>query len=164
MGRASRRKRDRGVVTGGPATIERGRRCQNCRHYDSGELAVKHYKERRFGEMQTAAKKVLDGEGVSAALLGQRLGDSDAQKAARRVRDLSTLDSDAATKLGLNYELGDTLLRNGQMGICLIGAAPSDFVHFAYLCDQWSEKYKPDESDKPDELGDEARERLGLDK
>lgn len=158
------RNRKRGGAVGGPAKIERGRRCQNCRHYNNGEMAVKHYKQRRFDEMQAAASKVLAGEPVSAALLGDRLGADDSQRTARRVRDLKTFDADAAAKLGLNYELGDTLLRTGQMGMCLISAAPSDFVHFAYLCEKWTEKFKPDDAEKHDELGDEARERLGLDK
>jgi hypothetical protein len=130
-------------------------------------MAIQHYKACKMRDLNAAAAKVIGGEKVTPALLGQRLADEEhaSGKPApiRPVRDLSTMNAQMQA-LGLNYELGDTMMRTGQLGICLINAAPGDFVHFAYLCEKWKERVRPDESEKPDELGDEARDRMGLDK
>jgi hypothetical protein len=130
-------------------------------------MAISHYKACKMRDLNAAAGKVLGGEKVTPALLGQRLADEEKTdgkpESMRPARDLSTMDGQMQA-LGLNYEFGDTLIRTGQLGICMINAAPGDFVHFAYLCEKWRERVRPDKAEKPDELGDEARDRMGLDK
>lgn len=138
-------------------TISRGRRCENCRHYNNGDLAIQHYKTRRHAELDAIAAKVLSGGPVSAAVRGQRIGGTD-----RQTRDFGDLD-ERMKALGLNYEMGDTMMRQGVMGMCLVAAAQGDFVHKDYFCGtKYDPKVKVEGSEQHDETGDEARNRLGL--
>ncbi len=107
--------------------------------------------------MDAVAARVLEGGPVSAASLGQRVGGTD-----RQTRNFG--DVDARMKaLGLNYDLGDTLMREGALGLCLISAADGDFTHRDYFCgDRYDSKVKVDGSESHDETGDEARDRLGI--
>lgn len=154
-------------------TIDRGRRCQNCKHWDNGALAIQHYKVKRFAELQARALHIFSNGGpVPVGLTGQRLGDDDIHSpkvGGKRSVNLGFEDMDRYQRmLGLNYELGDTLMRNGQMGMCRVAASPGDFTQLGYLCgDQGPCRYEAsvvvDGAEKPDETAGEARSRLGLD-
>jgi hypothetical protein len=151
-------------------------------HFDNGEAALKRYKELRFRDMQSAAGKILAGESVSPAMLGRRLADDERPATKRQrladtvlkashagqipTRDFGDL-SDLMQRLGLNYELGDTLMRQGRLGLCLKGKRPQsmggpegDFVEDRFLCDRWNARVRPDGAEIPDELPGEARDRV----
>ncbi len=153
-------------VIGAP-TISRGRRCENCRHFNNGELAIQHYKTKRHAELNAIAAQVLEGKPVSAAARGQRIGADDVHSptvggAAIQTRDFSDID-DRMKALGLNYEMGDTLMREGALGLCLVHAAKGDFCHKDYFCGtRYDPKVKVEGSEKHDETADEARDRLGI--
>ena len=127
------------LITG--PTIERGRRCQNCVHFDNGEKTVKSYKMKRFNEIQRKAAQILEREGKAVT------------------KTNSTLKNDPAL-LGSNYEYGDRCIRAGVLGTCERNMAPGDFVHAFYLCEAWSGRVRPDGAEKPDELPAEARARI----
>jgi hypothetical protein len=142
---------------------EVSRRCQNCVSFDNGPLALQHYKAKRFQEMQGAAAKILAGEGVSPAMLGQRLGDSDPDtpKGGMGVKKVKV---DAAMdKLGLNYDMGDQMIRQGRIGLCMKHKAAGDFVEYLYCCPHWTARVKPDDVRSDDKLAEEAKSDLGYD-
>lgn len=150
----------------GAPTIERGRRCENCRHFTNGEMAIQHYKIKRNEELNAQAKQIFERGGpVPVGLTGQRLGDMEHSHkvgADATTRDFRGLDA-RMQALGINYEFGDTLMRNGQLGLCLISASPGDFVHKDYFCGaKYDPKVKVDDAHKHDETAEEARDRLGL--
>ncbi len=122
-------------------TIERGRRCQNCIHYDNGPTAVQSYKAKRFADMQHKAKEIIERSGVKVG----RTNPSFEQE---------------SSLLGANYTLGDKYIREGVLGVCKRGMAPGDFVHAFYLCQGWTGSVRPDGAEKPDELPAEARARV----
>lgn len=80
-----------------------------------------------------------------------------------QTRDFSDLNA-AMSALGVNYELGDTLMRQGVLGLCLVSAVRGDFVHKDYLCgDRGPCRYDGKvKIEGHDETAGEARERLGL--
>lgn len=138
--------------------IERSKRCQSCIHWDHEAPALKRYKELKFRDLSKHAASIMAGETAPPAVMGHRLGDDEhVQKPSKSV-DMN----DMFRSLGLNYDLGDNLIRTGQIGICLKGAVEGDFVHYAALCDQWTGRVKP--ADGPDELSEAAKARLGYDK
>lgn len=152
-------------IMGSAPTIERGRRCQNCVHFSNDEeIAIKRYKELRFRDMQRHAAEVLERDGVSPKRIRKMLENVQRHKpgtpAPHRIQRQG--DVDPHSKLAENYTLGDNLIRQGLLGICLQDCADGDFVHAHYLCDRWTEKYRPDGAEKPDELPEDARARLGL--
>lgn len=125
-------------------------------------MAKSHYKMLRTRDMEAAAAKVLANEGVSPAMLGQRLSDQDPDSRSKKSnpgQDKFAVQ-DRFDALGLNYDLGDRLIQSGQLGICMVDAAEGDFVHFAYLCDRYKSRIKVDGAEKADELSEEARERI----
>ncbi len=155
-------------------TIERGRRCQNCLSFNNGPIAIRHYKQKRFADMQQEAKEVLQRDGMTKAqvqeLLDAARNHEPGTPAPFRIQRQS--DVDPHSKLAENYTLGDDLIRRGQLGICLKNNTAGDFVHAHHLCGndpaspfkcQWTEKFKPDGAEKHDESAAEARKRLGLD-
>jgi hypothetical protein len=131
-------------------------------HFNTGPMAVSHYKTLRARDLEQAASKVMADEGVSPALLGQRLGDADPHGSPKRRtgRNKRKRTQDKFAALGLNYELGDQMINAGVLGICMIDAAEGDFVHQMYLCDRYKSRIKVDDADKPDELPEEARKRI----
>ena len=132
-------------------TVERGRRCQNCRRFEVGELATQAYKASRFRDLQVKAKEIIEREGY--------LPNLPPPGAPRKINRLGDADPHMA-KFGENYDLGDQMVRKGMLGLCLVHAAVGDFVHMNYLCDQWQERVKPDGAEKSDELPEEARDRI----
>jgi len=175
-----------GRTTAAP-TIERGRRCENCQHWDNGERAIQHYKAKRFADLQRDSHKILertrlgdqDGSQLQVAKNAaklQREGWTPAQ--AERIaveasqalsgtrsqtRDFSDLD-ETMRALGVNYDHGDKLMRAGLLGICGVDAAPGDFVHKDFFCGtRYNASVVVDEAHKHDETPEEARNRLGLD-
>jgi hypothetical protein len=146
-------------VTKAAPTIERGRRCENCLHWSCGEDARAKYEDYRRRDFLDAAARTVAAEGNRKITkeIAARVGPVGAPKAIRRLGD-----HDSGAKLGLNMAYGDALILGNMLGICHIEAAPGDFVHAHYLCGRWTQKYRPDGAEKPDELPEEARERLGL--
>lgn len=145
-------------------TISRGRRCENCIHFDNGVLAIQHYKAKRFAELTARAKKIIEASSDPRIAklvntLSTKVRGKDVQ-----TRDFTDLDQ-AMQTLGVNYELGDTLMRQGVIGLCRISALPGDFIHKNAFCGtKYEAKVKVEGSETPDETGDEARARLGLEK
>lgn len=137
------------VATLSAPTIERSKRCENCLLWDRSDAAIAHYKQKRFADIQYVAKEVLANDG----------------KTTRRARDaqiarLGDDDSNMA-QLGSNYEMGDSMIRQGMLGICTANNAEGDFVHAYYLCDKWQQRVKPDGDDGfHDELPEDARKRV----
>lgn len=130
-------------------------------------MAKSHYSTLRQRDLEAGAAKILANEAVSPALRGERVGDSDPHTSPRRRtgRNKRRGKRDPFQALGLNYQLGDQMIDAGVLGICMINAAPGDFVHQMYLCDRYKSRIKVDGADKPDELPEEARERIyGSDK
>ena len=135
-------------------TIERRRRCENCRLWSNDAAVIADYEQRRNAEVRSNALKILDQEGVSGnrTIIAQRL---DPKRVAAIQGRLN--------KLGQGFEMSDKLAAQGLLGICKGGHAPGTYVHAHYLCDNWQEKFKPEDGD--DELPAEARERVfGKDK
>lgn len=172
MGRNSRLRKQRRQQRQGPnlglaPTIERSRRCQNCIHWDNGDKAIKHYKMLRHRDLDQAAAKILEGGQAPAGLSGKRLSDADPHTQ-RQFKDMAAPnmnDLDMRMRLlGLNYSMGDNLMRQGQLGICRAGKTAGDFVKFNYLCASWTGRLIPDGADEGDELSEEAKDRLGYDK
>jgi hypothetical protein len=169
MGRDKNRGRTKAMPqrTIAAPTISRGRRCENCRHYNNGELAIQHYKIKRHAELDALVARVFEGGPVSAASRGMRLGANDIHShhvggADRQTRDFGDID-ERMKALGLNYEMGDTLMRQSVLGLCLVSASGGDFVHKNYFCGtKYDPEVKVDDSKTYDETGDEARDRLGL--
>ena len=131
-----------------PGMVDRGRRCQNCTAFDNSPKALDHYEQRRLIDIQRDAKALLEREGVDLS-----------QAAPKRLGDLDP----HMQQLGANISLGDQYVKEGVLGVCEKDAAPGDFVHAFFLCDQWDEKFKPDGSEKLDLLPHEARIEAGLD-
>jgi len=168
-------------------TIERGRRCENCMHWDNGVRAIQHYKIKRFKDLEMEAERILarkrlgddDGSQLQVARNAGRLqqeGWTPAQaeriavEAARAVggarsqtRNFADLNT-AIKALGMNLDFGDQLMQAGKLGICTVDAAPGDFVVKDFFC---GTRYKAsvvvDGAHKHDETPEEARNRLGLD-
>lgn len=137
------------IVNFSAPTIERGKRCENCLLWDRSDAAIRHYKDKRFADIQHVAKKVLANDG----------------KTTRRARDAQIArlgdDDSNMTQLGSNYEMGDNMIRQGMLGICTADNAKGDFVHAYYLCEKYQERYKPDGDDGfHDELPEDARKRV----
>lgn len=131
-------------------------------------MAKNHYETLRARDLEAGAAKILANEAVSPAMRGQRLGDDDPHSAPKRRTGRNKRrgkTSDPFQALGLNYQMGDQLMNAGVLGICMVNAAEGDFVHQLYLCDRYKSRIKVDDADKPDELPEEARERIyGSDK
>lgn len=154
--------------------LERGRRCENCTNFNNGPLAIQHYKAKRMADLQRHAADIFErgAPALPVGVTGKRLGDDDPHSPkiggsrTQREGDFSDLDAHMQA-LGLNYEYGDKLMREKLLGICMVGAAPGDFVHKDYLCgDQGPCRYVArvivEDAHKHDETAGEARERLGL--
>lgn len=134
-------------------TVTRGRRCQNCTSFDNGGMALKFYKDRRAADIRRRATEILEKKGSLMA-------------ADQRRRINTEFSPETMKALGLNYDFGDRRIRAGVMGICLKGPCeevPGTFVHAHVVCSRWTQRVKPDGSDKPDELMAEARANRGLD-
>ncbi|KKL20294.1 hypothetical protein LCGC14_2456890, partial [marine sediment metagenome] len=121
----------------------------NCLLWDRSDAAIAHYKQKRFADIQHVAKEVLANDG----------------KTTRRARDAQIArlgdDDPHMAQLGSNYEMGDNLIREGKLGICIANNAEGDFVHAYYLCDKWQQRVKPDGADGfDDELPEDARKRV----
>jgi hypothetical protein len=146
-------------------TIDRGRRCENCRHFNNGTMAVQHYKAKRHAEITAKAKEIFERGGPLTGPLVGRLGDADPHSMPRRravSSDFGDIDS-RMQALGLNYEFGDQLMREGKLGLCMIGATDADFVQSTYFCgNKYDPKVVVDGAAKHDETPEEARERLGM--
>jgi hypothetical protein len=144
-------------------TITRGRRCENCVHYDNGELAIQHYKAKRFEELKARADKIISENPTPAALRAVQLASASVGGKDRQTRNFDDLNH-LMQALGVNYELGDTMMRQGLLGMCMVSAAPGDFVHKDYLCgDKGPSRYKSNiKIEGKDETAGEARSRLGL--
>jgi hypothetical protein len=152
-----------GMAIADAPTMTRDRRCQNCRHWNNDELATRHYKTRRFNDMQAEAARVLEQGGMPKARITAAL---EAMPGIDAEINNVTLSEHNQRRIGQNYEYGDSLIREGMLGLCLVGKSPGDFCHAHYLCAGWDARVRPDGAleGNTDELPAEARERLGLDK
>lgn len=137
--------------------VERGRGCWNCKHFDNSERARQHYQTKIGDEKAAMAATMLP--------LMTRLGDDDgsiqqaASDAGRLIRQ--GYSSEQAANIALakqanknptiaqivqqarqqdtRFQAFDLLMRQGGVGICLIGKPPGDFVDCRHLCDDgWS--------------------------
>ena len=143
-------------------TIERGRRCQSCTHWDNGERAIKLYKEKRYADLERAAASILTGAPTSAAVRGERLGAENVLRQKRTAASMSLNEFEAYGKrMGLQYQIGDNMIRQKVLGICSINATPDDFVHRDYFCDRYKSTIV---IEGKDELPEEAKDRLGYNK
>jgi len=146
-------------------TISRGRRCENCRHFNNGPLAIQHYKAKRHQELDQQAQRIFAAgppknlkrhpsrAAVNTVLTGGR------NQAVNNLGDIQ----ERLQALGLNYSKGDEFMRLGLMGICLVSAVDGDFVHKDGFCGtKYDARVKVDGDDQADETGNEARDRLGI--
>ena len=134
-------------------TLDRGRRCQNCIHFDNGPRAKQFYDQCRFRDMQGNAQQILARDGILPGETTQRLG------APAR---LGASDP-AFAHLSKNFAMGDSYMEARVMGICNKQMAKGDFVHAMYLCEAWTEKFKPDGAEKTDKTSEEAKHERGDD-
>jgi hypothetical protein len=104
------------VILPAERTVERGRGCWNCKHYENGEMSQNRWAERR--QQDTAH---LIEQGVLPLI---RLGDQE-----------NVVETDEANA---RFEMMDKLIRAGTAGLCMKSKVPTDFVHCQYLCDGWN--------------------------
>jgi len=139
-------------------TIERGRRCQNCIHFDAGPKARQHYDALRQRDIIAEAKAIVIREGklpedVQTAHKQGRLAGP------KRIGN----DDPGFARLQQNFIMGDSYMQAGAMGICRKGIPTGDFVHAMYLCEHWSARVKPDGADeKGDMTSEEIKDREGM--
>lgn len=122
-------------------TIERGRGCWNCSHFENGELSQKRWQERRQADTATLIEQ--------GAIPLTRLGDQE--------NSIQTNAVDA------RFEMMDRLVRAGTAGLCMRGKVATDFVHCQFLCEGWDGRDGSSiaTSGKPlDMLPDELRDTL----
>jgi len=138
-------------------TIERGRGCWNCKHFNNEEMARQHYRSQVTEERISLAQNLLPSMG--------RLGDDDgslreaAVEAGTLIRTGHTLEQ--AMDIALAHQASKSprirqivaearaqdarfiafnqMMAQGAIGICLIGKPEGTFVDCRYLCDDgWS--------------------------
>lgn len=133
-------------------TISRGRRCQNCVGFDNGPRAQQHYDVKRLQELQHKAREILerDGKLPDSLLRGELPGP-----------ERIGADDDAFDHFAKNFQMGDSYMQAGMMGICQKSQVGTDFVHAMYLCEKWEQKFKPDDAEAGDETSEEAKDRMG---
>jgi hypothetical protein len=161
-------------------TVERGRGCWNCIHFENEDLAKQHYADRIQQEKTAAAAQGI--EGLS------RLGDDDASirdvahKAAEFMQQGHSMEqatnmalevvgaSSSAAKYALQearrkearFQVYTHASRLGLIGICLKGSG-SDFVEYRCFCDKWAgrEGHRiAAEGHAPDKLPEELVEEI----
>ena len=138
-----------GVAIASAPTIERSKRCENCLTWDNSNAAIRHYKDKRYADIERAAKAVLARDGKTTR--------ARANAPIKRLSD----DDPNMTNLGASYDMGDAMIREGKLGICLTNNTEGDFVHGYYLCEKYQQRYKPDGADGfSDELPGDARKRV----
>jgi len=141
-------------ATGLP-TIERGRGCYNCRHFENGEIARNHYdaktaQDRRMASMSRQASPVrLADTEVSVIDVAKKAGEFCAQghssEAAVEMALFATGNkspevADAirhAEKAESHLSAYTRAVAAGTIGMCMKGVPDSDFVVNSYLCGSW---------------------------
>jgi hypothetical protein len=134
-------------------TVERGRGCWNCKHFNNEDLAKQHYKQRTMQEkMAIQARQApilarlsdqdVDGREMAkktAALMRQGFTEPEAQRIAHAElqRQLGGI-VDQARRADARFQVFDRMVAAGQIGICVLGASQGDFVDHRFLCDKWS--------------------------
>jgi hypothetical protein len=96
--------------------IEKTQGCWNCKSYSRGEMVVKHLRECR---QRDEAAKIAE-LGYLPTL--SKLGDMEMPGTAGDARYLAW---EKAAKLG-------------EIGMCMAGAIPDDFVHHKFFCSSWT--------------------------
>ena len=161
--------------------VERGRGCWNCTHFNNGELARQHYRE-RVGQERTAlianAMPALnrvgrdDGSAQAVATEAAKLMAAGMDSAAAIEAAIGKVYNDAdrvsvaiaeARRQDARFQIFNNMMARGAIGICMVGGAKGDFVDCRYLCDKWSgrEGSSLATSGKPlDKLPEELRSEL----
>lgn len=133
-------------------TVERGRGCWNCTHFNNGDLARQHYRT-QVGQEKLALRaqnlpeihrlgdedaSVRDIARKTAELMRKGFAESEAQQIATAdvQRQLGQIVAQAKQREA-RFEVFDRAMELGQIGICVAGHAPGDFVEHRYLCDKW---------------------------
>ena len=136
-------------------TVERGRGCWNCIHFNNDELARQHYRTKTAGERAVAnAASLLPSfadDDVShrqmaheaAELVGKhKIPVEEAVEtvlAAKSRRDPRVAAALAdARQQQARFHVFDRAVAVGGIGICIANKAPGDFVDCRYLCDHWT--------------------------
>lgn len=96
-------------------TVERGRGCWNCKHYENQELSRKRWEERKQQDIAALIEK--------GALPLIRMGDQ---------------ENATQQEVDARFEMMDRLVRAGTAGLCMKSKVATDFVHCQYLCDGWN--------------------------
>lgn len=111
-------------------TVERGRGCWNCKHFDNSARVKQHYLALRTAEVAKAGIDLFAGHPApyvapSEALRAHKVGED-------------TVAAEAVQRERSRRKAFDSLAEKGVIGICTAGKAHGDFVMFGYLCDFWS--------------------------
>ena len=141
-------------ATGLP-TIERGRGCYNCKHFENGEMARKHYDAKTAQDRQLAAMtrkpspvrladtevSVIDVAKKAAEFCEQGHPSELAVEMAIAATGCKSPEVADAMRLAERSESHlqeyTAAVARGKIGICLKGSTEGDFVVNAYLCGKW---------------------------
>jgi len=140
------------VITAPERTVERGRGCWNCSHFNNGDLARQHYRTRTMQEKMAlrahhlpALERIADDDGSirdlarkTGELMKRGFTEHEAQQIATAdvQRQLGHIVAQAQ-RTDARFQKFDAMVQAGQIGICISGHAPGDFVAHAYLCGSW---------------------------
>jgi hypothetical protein len=159
-------------------TIQRSRGCWNCTHFNNAELAKQHYKSRTMQEKMAlrarhipALERLADNDASvrdlaqkTAGLMKRGFSEQDAQRIATAdvQRELGQIVTQARRE-DARFQKFDQMMATGQIGICVTGHSPGDFIDCRYLCDHWDAAQGASvatEGQPLDKLPEEVREDI----
>jgi uncharacterized protein YoaH (UPF0181 family) len=137
--------------------VERGRGCWNCKSFENQELSRQKYaahRAERAGQLREQEANTGERAGVQLvaeldeetieprvqAMVAQGFSRNEAIRLIAKAEDAKLNSGPTGGHNDPRFRLFDGLITNGEAGICLVGKAPTDFVHAGFLCDGWNGK------------------------
>lgn len=138
--------------TTGLPTVERGRGCWNCRHYNTDEMTRNHYYMKTAQDRRHRAILRRDGadDAVSIVKIARTAGalcqqgftgEQAIEMAIAAQGDVSPATAETvrmAQQDDTNMRVFDNAVNQGLIGLCMKGGVDTDFVTHAYLCPKWT--------------------------